>query len=176
MKTAIFAFSIFLARPASAQDSIPFSEFFVDSTLRIDYYHGGSKAEESITLDRLYRQGVWAGSTHHLLDPFNSGRYAARMYDVATGRLIFSRSYDSYFGEYRTTDPAKKGIRRTYHESVLVPFPRRPVRVEFEHRDRRNVYHPLFFMSGRSGGLPYHHRVPFAARQRLRGVRERLTA
>jgi hypothetical protein len=144
MKTGLLVFSILLAWPATAQVSIPFTEFFVDSTLRIDYYHGGSKTEEFITLDRLYRQGAWAGSTRHLLDPFNSGRYAARMYDAATGRLIFSRSYDSYFGEYRTTDPAKSGIRRTYHESVLVPFPRRPVRIEFEQRDRRNVYHPLF--------------------------------
>ena len=140
----LLAGALLLPRAASAQDPVPFTEFFVDSTLRIDYYHAGSKTDESITLDRLYRQGVWAGSTRHLLDPFNCGRYAARMYDEATGRLIFSSSYDSYFGEYRTTDPAKKGIRRTYHESVLVPFPRRPVRVEFEHRDRRNVYHPLF--------------------------------
>ncbi len=144
MKTALLAFSVFLAWPASAQDSIPFTEFFVDSTLRIDYYHAGSKTEEFITLDRLYRQGVWGGSTHHLLDPFSLGRYSASVYDAASGRLIFSRSYDSYFGEYRTTDPAKKGIRHTYHESVLLPFPRHPVRVEFEKRDRRNVYNPLF--------------------------------
>ncbi len=150
MKTPLIALSLLLAGalpPGSAvraQGTIPFAEFFVDSTLRIDYYHAGSKTEESITLDRLYRQGAWAGSTRHLLDPFSLGRYSASVYDAASGRLIFSRSYDSYFGEYRTTDPAKKGIRRTYHESVLVPLPRRPVRVEFEQRDRRNVYHPLF--------------------------------
>jgi hypothetical protein len=144
MTKVLIALSLLLALPAEAQEEVPFTEFFVDSTLRIDYYHAGSKTEESVTLDRLYRQGVWAGSTRHLLDPFNLGRYAARVFDAATGRLIFSRSYDSYFGEYRTTDPAKKGVRRTYHESVLVPFPRRPVRVEFEQRDRRNIYHPLF--------------------------------
>jgi hypothetical protein len=144
MKTALIALSLLLAREASAQDAIPFTEFFADSTLRIDYYHAGSKTEEFITLDRLYRQGAWGGSTHHLLDPFSLGRYAVSVYDAASGRLLFSRSYDSYFGEYRTTDPAKKGIRHTYHESVLVPFPHRPVRVEFEKRDRRNVYHSLF--------------------------------
>ena len=57
MKTLLLAFSILLAWPASAQVSVPFTEFFVDSTLRIDYYHAGSKTDESITLDRLYRQG-----------------------------------------------------------------------------------------------------------------------
>ncbi|HTY57978.1 MAG TPA: M64 family metallopeptidase, partial [Bacteroidota bacterium] len=126
------------------QDSLRFQDFFIDSTLRIDYYHVGSKTEEFLTLDRLYRQGAWAGSTRHLIDPFNLGRYAARVYDAASGRLIFSKSFDSYFGEYRTTEPAKKGVRHTYHESILVPFPRRPVRVEFEKRDRRNVYNQLF--------------------------------
>jgi hypothetical protein len=144
MKTALLALSLLAARVASAQDALPFSEFFVDSTLRIDYFHVGSKTEEFITLDHLYRQGIWGGSTRHLLDPFDLGRYAVRVHDAASGRLIYSRSYDCYFGEYRTTEPAKKGIRHTYHESVLVPFPRRPVTVELEKRDRRNVYHPLF--------------------------------
>jgi hypothetical protein len=144
MAKALLGLLLLCAGAAKAQDSIPFTEFFVDSTLRIDYYHCGSKTEEFITLDRLYRQGAWAGSTRHQLDPFDLGRYAARVYDAASGRLIFSRSYDSYFGEYRITDPAKKGTRRTYHESVLVPFPRHPVRIEFEKRDRRNVYNPLF--------------------------------
>ena len=144
MKTALIVLALLCAGQAPAQDSVPFAEFFRDSTLRIDYYHVGSKTEEFITLDRLYRQGAWGGSTKHLLDTFSLGRYAARVYDAASGRLIFSRTYDSYFGEYRTTDPAKKGTRRTYHESLLIPFPHRPVRVEIEKRDRRNVYHSLF--------------------------------
>ena len=143
MTIRILTLSLLLAQSAPAQDAIPFADFFADSTLRIDFYHAGSKTEESVTLDHLYRQGVWAGSTRHLLDPYNLGRYAARAYDAASGKLIFSRSYDSYFGEYRTTEPAKKGIRHTYHESVLMPFPRRPVRVELVKRDRRNVYNSL---------------------------------
>jgi hypothetical protein len=142
MKTALIALSLLCVCAAAAQD--PFSAFFADSTLRIDYYHVGSKTEEFITLDRMYRQGAWAGSTRRLLDPFSLGRYAVHVSDSASGRLLYSRTFDSYFGEYRTSEPAKKGIRRTYHESVLVPFPRRPVRVEIEKRDRRNVYGPLF--------------------------------
>ncbi len=144
MNARLLLISVFVAQLCAAQGSVPFAEFFVDSTLRIDYYHVGAKTEEFMTVDRLYRQGVWAGSTRNLLDTFSLGRYAARVYDAASGRLLYSRTYDSYFGEYKTTEPARKGIRRTYHESVLVPFPRRPVRVEFENRDRRNVYHPFF--------------------------------
>ena len=144
MKTAVMLLFLVAVCTARAQDAVPFAEYFADSTLRIDYYHVGSKTEEFMTLDRLYRQGPWAGSTRRLIDPFSLGRYAVRVLDAASGRLLFSRSYDSYFGEYRTTDPAKKGVKKTYHESVLVPFPRRAVRVEFEKRDRRNVYAPLW--------------------------------
>jgi hypothetical protein len=142
MKTALIALSLLCVSAAGAQDQ--FSTSFADSTLRIDYYHVGSKTEEFITLDRMYRQGAWAGSTRRLLDPFSLGRYAVHVIDSASGRLLFSRTFDSYFGEYRTSEPAKKGIRRTYHESVLVPFPRRPVTVEIRKRDRRNVYTQLF--------------------------------
>lgn len=129
---------------AAAQNPVHFEEHFVDSTLRIDYYHIGNSSEEFITLDHVYRQGSWAGSTVNLIDPFMNGRYAVRVYDAAQGTLLFVKAYDAYFGEYKTTEPAKKGIRRTYHESVLVPLPKHPVRVEFEQRDRTNTYRSLF--------------------------------
>lgn len=135
---------VLFACTAAAQNPVRFDEHFVDSTLRIDYYHVGNSSEEFITLDHIHRQGVWAGSTVNLLDPFMNGRYAVRVYDAAKGTLLFTKAYDAYFGEYKTTGPGKKGIRRTYHESVLLPFPKHPVRVEFEQRDRKNAYRPLF--------------------------------
>jgi len=143
MKQAFPLLCLLIPLSLHAQQDVAFADDFVDSTLRVDYYHTGTKTQEFIALDHCYKQGVWAGSTRHLIDRFDLGRYAARMYDTASGRMIFSKSYDGYFGEYRTTAPAKEGIMRTYSESVLLPFPRRPVRVEFAHRDRRNVYHPL---------------------------------
>ena len=63
---------------------------------------------------------------------------------IATNTLMYSRGYDTYFGEYRTSDPAKQGIKRTYHETVLTPFPRLPALLVIESRDRQNIYHPLF--------------------------------
>ncbi|HTO93162.1 MAG TPA: peptidase M64 N-terminal domain-containing protein, partial [Bacteroidota bacterium] len=143
MKHAFSLLCLLIPLSLRAQQDVAFADYFVDLTLRVDYYHSGTKTQEFISLDHCYRQGVWAGSTRHLVDRFNLGRYAARMYDTASGKMIFSKSYDGYFGEYRTTAPAKEGIMRTYSESVLLPFPRRPVRVEFAHRDNRNVYHPL---------------------------------
>ncbi len=127
-----------------AEEQPRFDAFFVDSTLRVDYYHIGDAHDELITLDQIYRAGPWAGNPTTLLDPLGLGRYRARLYDVATNTLVYSRGYDAYFGEYRTTDPAKKGTKRTYHETILTPFPKLPVLLVIESRDRQNIYHPLF--------------------------------
>jgi hypothetical protein len=104
-----------------------FADRFLDETLRIDYHHTGAADEEIVALDRVYRQGAWAGSRTQLLDTLDLGRYYAKLYDAATGELIWSRGFDSYFGEWATTGPAAAGVRRTYHESVLAPYPRATV-------------------------------------------------
>lgn len=121
--------------PAAAAEQ-PFSAVFEDATLRIDYYHTGNAEEESIAVDRLIRQGVWAGPRSGLADPSAIGTYFFEARDAATGELVFSKGYDSYFAEYRTTDRAAEGILRTYHESVLLPFPRRPLVVSISARKR----------------------------------------
>ncbi len=123
---------------------VPYKDFFIDSTLRVDYYHTGDKSDDIIALDHLYRQGIWAGNPRHLIDSLGYGRYAVRVYDKESEQLIYSKGYDSYFGEYRTTAPAKDGIKRTFHESVLIPYPRKPVRLEIEARDRRNDFDKIF--------------------------------
>ena len=89
---------------ARAQKGPAFDAWFVDKTLRVDYYHTGSAAAETFALDQVYDQGIWAGSRTHLIDPFDLGRYAVKVYDDATGTLIFSKGFDSYFGEYKTSD------------------------------------------------------------------------
>ena len=114
---------VLLATAASAG----FADRFLDETLRIDYHHTGAADEEIVALDRVYRQGAWAGSRMQLLDTLDLGRYYAKLYDAATGELIWSRGFDSYFGEWATTGPAAAGVRRTYHESVLAPYPRATV-------------------------------------------------
>ncbi len=136
-------FILSLAAGLSAQ-AVRFDEYFVDRTMRVDYDHTGDAAGETATLDRVYDQGIWAGSRTHLIDPFNLGRYLVKISDAASGELLFSKGFDSYFGEYKTSGPALKGVKRTYHESALVPFPKRKVRFTLEAKDRQNVLHPVF--------------------------------
>jgi hypothetical protein len=134
-----------LAGGVPAAEAEPdFNADFVDETLRVDYFHTGHAAEELVTLDRVYRQGIWAGSRRHLLDPFNTGNYYVKVFDAASGRLIYSKGFDSYFGEYKTTGPAGEGVRRTYHETALLPCPRQKIRFTLEVRGRDRILRPLF--------------------------------
>jgi peptidase M64-like protein len=45
-----------------------FDRWFLDETLRIDYFHTGNSDEEIVSLDQMWRQGIWAGSRTRLLD------------------------------------------------------------------------------------------------------------
>ncbi len=146
MKPRIFLILwIFLtAQFLTAQSDLPFDRYFRDATLRVDYFHTGNAKEEHFTLDRIYAYRPWAGNPRHLLDNFNNGKYYVKVYDIATNRLIYSRGFNTLFGEYQTTQPALDGISRTYHETVLIPEPRRLFLLVIEVRDRQNILHPRF--------------------------------
>ncbi|MGB8953258.1 MAG: M64 family metallopeptidase [Candidatus Aminicenantales bacterium] len=146
MKHCVLACLVILAVQGAlwAQAQVDFDQYFVDKTMRIDYFHIGHAAQETVTLDQVYMQGIWAGSKENRLDPFGIGRYSMNIYDVESGKVIFSRGFDSYFGEYKTTDAALRGISRTYHESALIPFPRKKIRFTVEVRNRENLLQPLF--------------------------------
>jgi hypothetical protein len=146
MKNSIVTFIAILSLSGLilAQPSGDFDDYFIDKTMRLDYFHIGDAKEEFITLDQVYQQGIWAGSKKNLIDHFDNGRYYIKIYDVPSGKLIFSKGFDCYFGEYKTTDSALKGVKRTYHESALIPYPKAKIKFTLEVRDRENRLCPLF--------------------------------
>ena len=50
----------------NAQNSVNFDRYFTDQTLRIDYFHTGDAKSETFSLDKMYRQGQWAGNPFSL--------------------------------------------------------------------------------------------------------------
>ncbi|HEY6951037.1 MAG TPA: M64 family metallopeptidase [Bacteroidota bacterium] len=145
MKTKIVIVVLFaVACSCVIAQPVKFDDYFINKTMRIDYWHVGSKLQESVILDRVYQQGIWAGNPEKLLYPFPYGRYYAKVYDKSSGALIFSKGYDGYFAEYKTTDPAGKGMQRVFSHSALIPYPRHPIRFVIERRDSVNAYHPFF--------------------------------
>jgi hypothetical protein len=144
-KVNISVLSLFLSfLTCSAQIPDRFDRYFVDKTMRIDYFHIGDAKEEIGTLDQVYEQGAWAGSLNNIIDTFDNGRYSIKVYDLSSDTLIFSKGFDSYFGEYKTTDAAMKDVKRTYHETALIPYPKNKIRFVLEVRDRKNTLVPFF--------------------------------
>ncbi len=134
-----------LAPAAFSREGPPrFEDWFQDVTLRVDYYHCGSAKSEEVFLDSLWRQGPWAGSFHGLLDPLEQGRYRLEVRDPISGRLLFSRGFNSLFGEYKTTRPALEGRGRVFHESLLLPMPKKKVLFQLRVRNHGGKLQPLF--------------------------------
>lgn len=127
-----------------SQSFLLFDDYFANQTLRIDYHHIGDAQTELITIDKIYEYGIWAGSTKNLIDNFNNGKYYVKVYDLSSNKLIFSKGFDSYFGEYQTSGNASKGIKKAYHESALIPLPRTKVKFTIEKRDAENKLKEIF--------------------------------
>ncbi len=140
----IFILLFLLSINASPQDFEIFNRYFDDQTMRIDYFHIGDAVEEFITLDQVYQYGIWAGSRVNLIDNFDNGRYYAKIYDAESKELIFSKGFDSYYGEYKTSQNAADRINRTFHETVLIPYPKNIIIFSIEKRDRNNHLFQIF--------------------------------
>jgi len=125
-------------------DDSHFTQYFTDNTLRIDYFHAGDAGEEIYMLDQIYKQSAWAGPISNLTEPKNLGKYFYKVYDKSGTVLLYARGFDTYFAEYQTTEPAKNGIRRSYHETAILPFPRDSILFVIEKRDRNQKLHPVY--------------------------------
>lgn len=124
--------------------AVNYDRFFTGATLRVDYFHSGSKGEERFGLDQAYMEGPWPGSKVNLIDTLNFGEYMVRVYDVATTSLIYSRGYSTIFNEWQTTEDAERGLWKTFSETVRMPYPKASVQITIGRRDKRMILHEVF--------------------------------
>lgn len=136
MKRLIILFIVLITNLFS---QIKFDEFFIDKTLRFDYYHIGDVKSQSIVFGELREEPFWGGPKKNLIDPFNFGNYKYEVYDKETGKLIFSRGYSTLFAEWLTTPEAKK-ISRAFSETVVFPYPKKEVILKLYSRDKKNKF------------------------------------
>ncbi|MDH3268299.1 MAG: IgA Peptidase M64 [Ignavibacteria bacterium] len=116
-----------------------FDDYFEDKTLRLDYFHTGDKENNYYSFDELIEEPYWGGSKVNLIDKFNYGRYKFEVYDVASNKFIYSRGYSTIFNEWQTTEEAKNTLK-TFSETVVFPFPKKPVSVIFYASNRKNEW------------------------------------
>lgn len=142
-RVASVAILIFASLSASLA-AINYDRFFADGTMRVDYFHTGTKGEDRITIDQVYQEGKWAGTRTNLVDEMNLGEYGFRVFDRATNVLIFSQGFSSIYNEWQTTDEALAGVYRTFSETVRFPFPKQAVQLSIVRRDKQMLYHEVF--------------------------------
>jgi hypothetical protein len=111
----------------------------VPRTLRLDYFHTASAAEERFARDGVVLEGPWPGNPDRPIDDTNLGKYFFEVIDRATNRVVYSRGFASICGEWETTDEAKRGLR-TFHESLRFPEPKGPVQVVLKKRDAQGLF------------------------------------
>jgi len=103
-------------------------------TMRVDYYHTGSAAEERFSLDRVVIEPLdWPGNPARPIDDTNLGKYLFEIIDPETNRVLYSRGFASIYGEWETTGDAKQR-HRTFHESLRFPQPAAPVQIVIKKR------------------------------------------
>jgi hypothetical protein len=132
----IFFILIFISISYS---QINFDDYFENKTLRLDYFHTGDKENDHYSFDELIEEPYWGGSKVNLIDKFNYGRYKFEVYDAAINKLIYSRGYSTIFNEWQTTEEAKHTVK-TFSETVVFPFPKKPVVVKFYSSNRKNEW------------------------------------
>ncbi|MBU0559738.1 MAG: M64 family metallopeptidase [Bacteroidota bacterium] len=139
----IFVFIAAICVSLTAQP-VEFDKYFHDKTMRIDYYHAGNSETEIVSIDQIYERSNWGRNKINLIDNFNNGRYYVKIIDSASGKLIFSKGFDSYFGEYQTSDYALNGKFRTFHETAIIPSPKNHFKFVFEKRNKNKTLESIF--------------------------------
>lgn len=143
MRAAFFCFVVAVLFTSSALSST-YDRFFTSNTMRVDYFHTGTKGQETFSLDEVIEEGEWPGSKINLIDTLNLDEFLVKVFDVQTNMLIFSQGFSSIFNEWQTTDEAAMGMFRTFSESARLPFPKGKIQFTISRRDRRMEFHELW--------------------------------
>ena len=73
----------------------------------------------------------WAGNLNKSIDESQLGEYLFEVRERGSGKLLYSRGFNSVFGEWKTTEEALHG-NRTFSESLRFPSPEGSVEVSLK--------------------------------------------
>ncbi|HSP88161.1 MAG TPA: M64 family metallopeptidase [Ignavibacteriaceae bacterium] len=135
MKKYLYLITLFFIPFSYAQ--VNFDDYFLNKSLRIDYHHFGNSENDFYAIDELIEEPFYGGSKKNLLDVFNYGDYIVKVFGKETNELIFSKTFTTLFNEWQTVDEAKK-TTKGFSEAVVIPYPKKSVKVEFYSRDKKN--------------------------------------
>ncbi len=117
---------VFWITPFYAQQ---FDDYFVDNTLRLDYIFAGNTQHQQVFLHEKVQLNGWHGRRKNLSITPIQGQGQIRVYDQASGQLIYVKPFGSLFQEWLTLDEAKTSTK-SFENTFLVPYPKEKVMVE----------------------------------------------
>ena len=123
--------------------NVDFGSYFIDRTMRLDYFHSGTATEEHFATDRVVSDGIWSGSKRSLIDELELGPYFYEVIDKQSRVLLYSKGFGSIFGEWQTIPEAGE-VWGTFHESVRFPWPLEPVTVIIKKRNLSNNFETVW--------------------------------
>ena len=121
-----------------------FETYFTEQSLRFEMFQVGHKERLDIILAGLFEEPSWPGNPKQPIFPFPYGKHAVRVYDHASGSLIYSFGFDTLFCEYATTPAAARGETRSFPISIRIPKPKSRFRITIDQRQRDNSWTTLW--------------------------------
>ena len=64
----ILCTALAISMAAVAHGQVKFDDYFVNKTMRFDYYHAGDATSEHFYVDEVIEEPYWAGNKHYLVD------------------------------------------------------------------------------------------------------------
>ena len=123
--------------------NVSFETYFLDKTMRLDYFHSGTAKEEHFAKDVIVSDGIWSGSKKSLVDDLKLGQYFFEVIDKESKVLLYSRGFGSVFGEWQSIPEASE-TWGTFSESLRFPWPRKPVTIILNNRDSVNKFSKIW--------------------------------
>lgn len=142
MKKFLFRF-LLLVTPLTGLASPNFDTFFTAGVLRFDYLLAGRSDTAYIFPAVIKKEKNWGGSKNFLIDTLNLGTYQYRIFDQKSGNLIYLKGFSPLFQEWQTTAEAKK-IARSFYQVLRFPFPKSPVLIEIDQRERDGNFKKIY--------------------------------
>jgi len=138
MKKQIFTISVFCLTALISYCQTDFNKYFENKSMRIDFALSGNYEYQAAALQQIREEPVWGGTKHNLTDNFNYGGYYVNVYDKASGKLIYSRGFNTLFEEWRTTEQAKTETQ-SWTNSISFPYPKNEITVDILGRNKDDM-------------------------------------
>jgi hypothetical protein len=120
------------------------SAFGSPRTMRVDYFHTGDNDTEIFSLEQVVLEPLaFPGNLDKPIDKTLRGKYLFEIIEPGSGKVLWSRSFSSIYGEWETTGEARR-MHRTFHESLRFPSQDAAFEVVIKKRDAQNQFEEVW--------------------------------